>query len=142
MKPTLILSILLFFQFNTFSQPAIPKKAGTYADFVGVVTHSGMIEGYFMFTLYCEDIRKEVTFHRGFGIKNPPKVTYGRFGSILEYIDKDCRECINYVVRVKAISVYQQSFGEQGYDLVWSPVRITLISRCEPSIQNDASQRK
>ena len=130
----LSISILLVMFFNSalFSQSAKPSKVGLIADFVGVVTFSGMNHGFKMFKIYSEDLRSEVKFDSGFGIKNPPKVDFGRFESMLGWIDADCRECINYVVRVKAKSVYQyddraDNIADQ-YKLVWTPTKITLIS--------------
>ena len=130
----LIISVLLVIVFNSvlFSQSAKPSKVGLIGDFVGVVTFSGMNHGFKMFTIYSEDLRCEVKFDSGFGIKNPPNVNYGRFGSMLGWIDADCQECINYVVRVNAKSVYQyndmaDNIADQ-YKLVWTPIKITLIS--------------
>lgn len=130
----LSISILLLIFFNSvlFSQSAKPSKVGLIGDFVGVVTFSGMNHGFKMFTIYSEDLRSEVKFNSGFGIKNPPKVDFGRFESMLGWIDADCRECINYVVRVKAKSVYE--YDNRGdnianqYKIVWTPIKITLIS--------------
>jgi hypothetical protein len=133
MRNIIFTIIFVLISCQIYSQTVKPTKVGLSADFVGVVTSSGMIEGHTSFTLYCEDLGREVTFNSGHGIKNPPNVSYGRHKAILQYIDLDCRECINYVVRVKAISVIENlCWVDNGkkYDIVWTPVKITLISTC------------
>jgi hypothetical protein len=130
----LLIIIFCIFLFNSasFSQSAKPNKVGLIGDFVGVVTFSGMNHGFKMFSIYSEDLRSEVNFNSGFGIKNPPNVNYGRFKSLLGWIDADCQDCLNYVVRVKAKSVYQYDDRADNiadrYKIVWTPTKITLIS--------------
>ena len=134
-----LVTILLIISFNSsiYSQPAKPNKVGQFGDFVGVVKFGGMLEGTRMFTIYSEVIRAEVTFMSGDGIANPPKVNYGRYFELINdiYIYGAGRP---YVVAVKAKSVLQKNWGRGGFDLVWTPIKITLISTCSSlEIPND-----
>ena len=128
MKKLLLLLPLLLVTFFCFAQPAKPNKIGLIGDFVGVLQHGGMIEGFLLFTLYCEDIQREVVFNSGFGIKNPPKVSYGRFSDLIWDIYTFGVINGNYVLRVKAKSVYQYSDASGRTEIVWTPTKITLIS--------------
>lgn len=127
MKKVLLLPLLLITCIS-FSQPAKPNKVGLIGDFVGVLKFGGMLEGFESFTLYCEDLQKEVTFNSGFGIKNPPKVSYGRFSDLIWEIYTVGASNGNYVLRVKAKSVYQYNDMSGRTDIVWTPTKITLIS--------------
>lgn len=127
MKKLLLLP-LIFFTCFSFAQLAKPNKVGVIADFVGVLKHGGMIEGFKVLSLYCEDLRGEVVFNSGFGIKNPPKVNYGRFSELINDIYSFNTGHGNYVLRVKAKSVYQYDDMSGKTNLVWTPIKITLIS--------------
>ena len=127
MKKVLFIPLLLL-SFISFAQPAKPNKVGLIGEFVGVLKFGGMLEGFKLFTLYCEDLQKEVTFNSGFGIKNPPKVSYGRFSDLIWEIYTVSASNGNYVLRVKAKSVYQYNDMSGTTDIVWTPTKITLIS--------------
>jgi len=130
MKKLLLFPLLLVTCF-CFSQPAKPYKIGLIGDFVGILKFAGLLEGERMFTLYCEDLRSEVTFRSGLGIKNPPKIDYGRFSNLINNMDINY-PFIPYVIRVKAKSVLQFNDTDDNianqYKLVWTPIKITLIS--------------
>lgn len=135
-----LFAILLIISFNSsiYSQPAKPNKVGQFGDFVGVVNFGGMLEGTKMFTIYSEVIRAEVTFFYGDGIANPPKVNYGRYFELINDIYTYGAYRRPYVVAVKAKSVLQKNWGTGGFDLVWTPIKITLISTCSSlEIPND-----
>lgn len=127
MKKLLFLPLLLI-TYISFAQPAKPSKIGLIGDFVGILQSGGMIEGFMSFTLFCEDLQKEVTFNSGFGIKNPPKVSYGRYSDIIWDIYTFGTSNGSYVLRVKAKSVYQYNDMSGRTDIVWTPTKITLIS--------------
>ena len=127
MKKLLLLPLLIVTCF-CFAQDAKPNKIGLIGDFVGVLQHGGMLEGFLLFTLYCEDIQREVVFNSGFGIKNPPKVSYGRFSDLIWDIYTFGVNNGKYVLRVKAKSVYQYSHMSDRTEIVWTPIKITLIS--------------
>ncbi len=134
-----VFTILLIISFNSsiYSQPAKPNKVGQFGDFVGVVKFGGMLEGTEMFTIYSEVIRAEVTFFSGDGIANPPKVNYGRYSELINDI-YNYGAGRPYVVAVKAKSVLKKNLGRGGFDLVWTPIKITLISTCSSlEIPND-----
>jgi hypothetical protein len=86
-----------------------------------------MLEGQRSFTIYCEVLRAEVNFSSGSGIANPPKIIYGRYFDLINdiYVNYPFKP---YVVAVKAKSVLQENRGKGGFDLVWTPTKITLIS--------------
>jgi|688.fasta_scaffold345607_2 hypothetical protein len=127
MKKVLFLPLLLIACIS-FAQPAKPSKIGLISDFVGVLQSGGMLEGFMSFTLYCEDLQKKVTFNSGFGIKNPPKVSYGRYSDLIWDIYTFGASNGSYVLRVKAKSVYQYNDMSGRTDIVWTPTKITLIS--------------
>ena len=127
MKTFFLLPLLLIAHIS-FAQPAKPSKIGLIGDFVGVLQSGGMLEGFMSFTLYCEDLQKEVTFNSGFGIKNPPKASYGRYSDLIWDIYTFGASNGRYVLRVKAKSVYQYNDMSGRTDIVWTPIRITLIS--------------
>ena len=128
MKKLSLLPLLIVTCF-CFAQDAKPNKVGQFGDFVGVVKFGGMLEGTRMFTIYSEVIRAEVTFESGDGIANPPKVNYGRYFELINDI-YSYGAGRPYVVAVKAKSVLQKNWGSGGFDLVWTPIKITLISTC------------
>jgi hypothetical protein len=127
MKKVLFIPLLLL-SFLSFAQPVKPNKIGLIGDFVGILQRGGMLEGFMSFTLYCEDLQKDVTFNSGFGIKNPPKVSYGRFSEVLWDIYTFGASNGSYVLRVKAKSVYQYNDMSGTTNIVWTPTKITLIS--------------
>lgn len=127
MKKLFFLPLILLTCFS-YAQSAKPNKVGLIADFVGVLTHGGMHEGFKVLSLYCEDLKGEVVFNSGFGIKNPPKVNYGRFPELISDIYSLNSGSGSYVLRVKAKSVYQYNDLSGKTDLVWTPIKITLIS--------------
>jgi len=127
MKKLYFLPVLLFTCFS-FSQSPKPNKVGLYEDFVGVLVHGGMIEGFQILSLYCEDLQREVIFNSGFGIKNSPKVNYGRFSELISNIYSFGSGEGKYVLRVKAKSVYQYNDLSGKTEIVWTPTKITLIS--------------
>ena len=134
-----LVTILLIILFNSaiYSQPAQPNKDGQCGDFVGVVKFGGMLEGTEMFTIYSEVLRAEVTFLSGDGIANPPKVNYGRYSELINDI-YNYGAARPYVVAVMAKSVLKKNLGRGGFDLVWTPIKITLISTCSSlEIPND-----
>ena len=125
-----LFTILLIISFNSsiYSQSVKPSKVGLIGDFVGVLQSGGMNHGFLSFSLYCEDLQKEVTFNSGFGIKNPPMVSYGRFSDVINEIYTVGENYGNYVLGVKAISVYQYNDRSDKTNIVWTPTKITLIS--------------
>jgi hypothetical protein len=127
MKKLLLLPLLIITCIS-FAQTAKPNKIGIIGDFVGVLQSGGMLEGFMSFTLYCEDLQKDVTFNSGFGIKNPPKVSYGRFSDVIWNIYTFGASNGNYVLSVKAKSIYQYNDMSGRTDIVWTPTKITLIS--------------
>lgn len=127
MKKLLFFPLILFTHCS-FAQSVKPNKAGLIADFVGVLTHGGMIEGFKVLSLYCEDLKGEVVFNSGIGIKNPPNVNYGRFPDLISDIYSFDIGRGDYVLRIKAKSVYQYNDMSGKTDLVWTPIKITLIS--------------
>ena len=134
-----LVTILLIILFNSaiYSQPAKPNKVGQFGDFFGVFKFGGMLEGTRMFTIYSEVIRAEATFFSGDGIANPPKVNYGRYSELINDI-YNYGAARPYVVAVMAKSVLKKNLGRGGFDLVWTPIKITLISTCSSlEIPND-----
>ena len=137
MKKLITFLLIISFGSSIYSQPAKPNKVGQFGDFIGVVKFGGMLEGTRMFTIYSEVIRAEVTFMSGDGIANPPKVNYGRYFELINDI-YNYGAGRPYVVAVKAKSVLQKNWGSGGFDLVWTPIKITLISTCSSlEIPND-----
>jgi len=128
MKKLITFLLIISFNSSIYSQPAKPNKVGQFGDFVGVVNFGGMLEGQSMFTIYSEVLRAEVTFFSGSGIANPPKVNYGRYFELINDIYSYGADRRPYVVAVKAKSVLQENWGRGGFDLVWTPIKITLIS--------------
>ena len=138
MKKLITFLLIISFNSSIYSQPAKPNKVGQFGDFVGVVKFGGMLEGQSMFTIYSEVLRAEVTFSSGSGIANPPKVNYGRYFELINDIYSYGAYRRPYVVAVKAKSVLQENWGRGGFDLVWTPIKITLISTCSSlEIPND-----
>jgi hypothetical protein len=130
LKKLLLLPLLIVTCF-CFAQDAKPNKIGLIGDFVGILTFAGLLEGNRYFTLYCEDLKSEVKFISGLGIKNPPNIDNGRFSYLINNMDINY-PFIPYVMRVKAKSVLRFDDTDDNianqYKIVWTPIKITLIS--------------